>query len=88
METDLVLLDINMPGISGVTLAGRIKRRSGITPSVYLVTSDDAFDQRLAAARAGVDGFISKESFADEIKRMLKTTFAPGNFGETAGSDS
>lgn len=38
---DVLLLDINLPELSGIELAGRLKRDSGLMPSIVFVTAHD-----------------------------------------------
>jgi two-component system KDP operon response regulator KdpE len=56
---DLVLLDINMPGIGGIEACRRI--RSGFpSAGIVMVTVRDAEDDTLAAFDAGADDYVTK----------------------------
>src|SRR5437660_454181 len=59
---DLVLIDINMPGMSGLAAVRRIK---ALEPAlrVIVVSLNDCADFRSAAAAAGADGYIPKRDF-------------------------
>ncbi|GAA3455690.1 response regulator [Dactylosporangium matsuzakiense] len=63
---DVVLLDVRMPGLDGVTAAGRIRAAQPATRILMLTTFD--FDEYVfAALRAGVDGFLVKDAPAAEM---------------------
>ena len=56
---DVVLLDLNMPGISGVEAIGAIRKEAPDTRVVMLTVSEDAEDL-LSALRAGACGYLLK----------------------------
>src|SRR5665213_1609468 len=57
----LVLLDAHLPLVSGIEICRGLRARHATrhTPILF-VTGDDSEEQRLAATRAGVDGFLAK----------------------------
>jgi putative two-component system response regulator len=58
---DLVLLDVDMPGMSGLEVCRRIKSTpaTSMVP-VVIVTAYSAVDDRVAALEAGADDFLAK----------------------------
>ena len=54
---DLILLDINMPGISGYTVAARLKQDKRLCeiPIIFLSSLDETGDKVRAFAAGGVD---------------------------------
>lgn len=61
LAVDVVLLDLDMPGIDGVETTRRIRDRWGTpSPRIVVLTTFDASDNVLAALRAGADGFLGK----------------------------
>jgi len=74
---DLVLLDMNMPGLDGFETAARARMMGGRVASIPLnaMTADVLEDQIAAFRRAGFDGFLAKpllpETMAEEIARFL-----------------
>jgi len=60
-STDLILMDIYMPGCTGVEAAKVIRQHAAYTnlPIVYLST-EKALDQQLEALRVGGDDFLQK----------------------------
>jgi putative two-component system response regulator len=58
---DLVLLDVDMPGMSGLEVCRRLKSSpaTSMVP-VVIVTAYSAVDDRVAALEAGADDFLAK----------------------------
>ncbi|WP_433075011.1 response regulator [Dactylosporangium sp. CA-052675] len=63
---DVVLLDVRMPGLDGVTAAGRIRAALPAT-RILMVTTFDLDEYAFAALRAGADGFLVKDAPAAEM---------------------
>jgi putative two-component system response regulator len=72
---DLALLDVVMPGMSGVEVCRELKARSRFTP-VVLVTGSQDRAQRLAGIEAGADDFLSKPidiaEFQTRVRSLLR----------------
>lgn len=70
-DADLILLDLTMPGVSG--LSGLIALRSEFVglPVVIVSASDDAATIR-RAIDLGASGFISKSASIDEIRDGIR----------------
>lgn len=67
---EIVLLDINMPGMNGVQALEALRDR-GDKRSVVLLTAEINNEQLMAVMRAGVDGIISKDGAEDELVNVL-----------------
>lgn len=50
VQPALVVLDANMPGLSGWTLLARLKERGAAAPLVVMLTGDDDFPEESASA--------------------------------------
>jgi len=59
MSADIVLLDISMPGMSGIEACRRIRHLSART-GIMMVTVRDSEDDKVQALEAGADDFITK----------------------------
>ena len=84
-DVDLVLLDLSMPGASG--LSGLISLR-GIHPTVPMVVVS-AHDDPVTIRRAldlGASGFISKSASMDEIRGAVRAVLA-GDIAAPLGMD-
>jgi DNA-binding NarL/FixJ family response regulator len=74
---DVVLMDINLPGTSGVEATRRIVNLAPST-KVLMVTMVDDDDSVLAALAAGARGYILKEASPEEITAAVSTVAAGG----------
>jgi len=70
----LVLLDVNMPGMSGIDVCRRIKQdpTHRLTP-VVLITGMAQREKRLEGLDAGADDFLSKPVDIQELLARVKT---------------
>src|SRR5215217_5803005 len=59
LHPDIIVLDISMPGMSGLEVAGRLRRAGSTVPIVFLTVHDDE-ELVLAAQAAGGIGYVSK----------------------------
>jgi DNA-binding NarL/FixJ family response regulator len=72
---DLILMDLRLPGGSGLGLTKRIK---AIFPDVtiFILTSYDTPECREAASRCGADRFIAKDSLNQmRLEELIKSFF-------------
>jgi len=74
-KPDVVLLDLNMPGISGVEALQAILKDAPGTPVVMLTVSEDAADL-LAALRAGAQGYLLKNIDSDFLVASIRRAAA------------
>lgn len=75
LKPDVVVLDINMPGMNGVEATRRIARLSP-APRILIVSvhAQDPIPTRLL--EAGAAGYLTKESAADEIVTAVRQVHA------------
>ncbi|BCJ46640.1 DNA-binding response regulator [Actinoplanes ianthinogenes] len=64
---DVVLMDIRMPGVDGLTATETLRRRPG-APEVLVLTTFDADEFVLRALRAGAGGFLLKDTPPGQIR--------------------
>ncbi|MGC4940641.1 response regulator [Kribbella sp. DT2] len=68
---DVVLMDIRMPGIDGLTATESVRSRPG-APEIVILTTFDADEHVLRALRAGAAGFILKDTPPGEIVESVR----------------
>jgi DNA-binding NarL/FixJ family response regulator len=82
-QPDLLLLDVRMPGGSGISLIQQLQESAELPPTILLTTFDDD-EALIKGLRAGARGFllkdISLEALAAEIRRVVNggTAFRTG----------
>jgi len=74
---DVVLMDINLPGASGVEATRQATQIAPAT-AVLVVTMVDDDDSVFAALAAGARGYVLKGASGDEIAAALRTVAAGG----------
>lgn len=74
-RVDLVISDINMPGISGLELLGRVKEELPGIP-VFLMSGDRGA-LVMAARTSRVDGILSKPFFVEDLSRLIDRALNP-----------
>lgn len=67
---DMVLSDVNMPGLSGIDLLARIKKVSPET-AVLMLTAFSAAGQAVEAMKLGAYDYICKPFKNEEIKQLI-----------------
>jgi two-component system response regulator PrrA len=67
---DVVVLDVSMPGISGVEVVSRI-RADGRTLPVCMLSARDEVDDRVAGLAAGADDYVVKPFSVTELAARL-----------------
>lgn len=76
-QPDIVLLDLNLPGISGLDAIPHIKGCSPNTEIIVLTESEQEADI-LAAISSGAVGYLLKESSLDQITAGIRTVMTGG----------
>jgi DNA-binding NarL/FixJ family response regulator len=74
---DVVLMDLNLPGLSGVEATARLMSLAS-PPAVLVVTMVDDDDTVVAALRAGARGYVLKGATGEEIAAAVRTVAAGG----------
>lgn len=80
---NLLLLDMNMPGISGVDLIGRVKLCRPELPILIFTMHNDA-QLAMRALKAGASGFICKDSEPETLLAAIRKVSAGGKYLDPA----
>jgi len=75
-EADLILSDINMPGMSGLDLLDALRTR-GIVKPIYMVSAYDGSEYEAQALDKGAQGFLAKPVRFDELNRLIAELRGP-----------
>jgi DNA-binding NarL/FixJ family response regulator len=71
LQPDVVVLDISMPGESGLQLATRL-RGSPAEPRVLILSMHDNAEYVLESVRAGAHGYLLKDTAATELRNAIR----------------
>jgi DNA-binding NarL/FixJ family response regulator len=80
LRPDLVLMDVRMPEMDGLTAARAIKE---VLPaiSVLLVTAYESNDYRQEAANAGAAGYILKDAPRQQLREAVRKALSQSGEG-------
>jgi DNA-binding NarL/FixJ family response regulator len=71
LQPDLVLLDLTMPGMDGLTALPKIREEAPAC-EVVVLTASDAEENLLGAIRAGASGYLLKTESPEQIATFLR----------------
>jgi DNA-binding NarL/FixJ family response regulator len=71
LDPDVAILDITMPGLSGIEVISRV-RGSGARTALLILSMHDHPEYVLGAVRAGADGYLLKSAGPAEIRDALR----------------
>ncbi len=89
LKPDLVLMDVRMPGVNGLTATQQLKAElPGI--QIIILTLHELQEYREAAMASGSAGYITKRSLYDELVPMIRAVLPPrgGSAGHGHGQES
>ena len=75
-QFDLVLSDLNMPGMDGTALLRTIKAKYAGVP-VVIITGYGTFHTEKRVMKEGADGYISKPCTLTKIQKTLTAILSP-----------
>jgi CheY-like chemotaxis protein len=80
VRPDLVLLDVMMPGGSGLTVLEHLRNEPALRQTPVVVISAFTADRdHLAAYDAGANGFLKKPFDPDELESLVQKLLAAGD---------
>ena len=79
LKPDVVVMDVSMPGMNGLTATRKLKKMDTRIAVVTLTRhADDAYLQELL--RAGVSGYVLKQSPPTELLQAIRAAAAGGQY--------
>ncbi len=78
---DLLLLDVNTPGMNGFELLAEARRDEVVAPAIF-ITSLDSVDDLEKGFKSGCDDYIRKPFALKELKIRVETLLQRGFFHE------
>jgi len=76
---DVVLLDISLPGISGIDILKQLEKEQPGLP-VLILTMHPEEQYAIRALKAGASGYLTKESTPDELVTAIRKVSAGGKY--------
>lgn len=71
VKADLVVLDVLMPGLDGITVCRRLRDSGDDTP-VLMLTARDAVSDRVVGLDAGADDYLTKPFALEELLARIR----------------
>ncbi|HIB36717.1 response regulator transcription factor [Mesonia sp.] len=81
---DCILLDISLPGKSGLEILRELKNR-GITDGVIIVSAKNSLDDKLEGLNLGADDYLPKPFHMAELNARIKAIFRRRNLKGSTG---
>jgi DNA-binding response OmpR family regulator len=74
---DVVLLDVMLPGFSGLELCQRLRAKGASTP-ILMLTAMDAVEDKIDGLRGGADDYLTKPFDFDELLARIEALVRRG----------
>ena len=78
LQPDVILLDLNMPGMGGQTVLDRL-RTDCPDVKVLVVTATEKAQPLLGAVAAGATGYLTKRCTREELRQAVITVYGGGS---------
>src|SRR5882762_470150 len=69
---DLMLLDVNLPGTSGLEFLNELKSRQGISPAIIMITAHGSERMAVEAIKSGAYDYLAKPFEIDDLRLVIK----------------
>lgn len=76
-DFDVLFVDVQMPGMSGLELLRLVRASSSLQPFVAIMTASATAADRRAAENAGADAFVSKPATLADITAVIERVVSP-----------
>jgi len=85
-EYDVMILDVGLPGIDGLSLCQKIRTELGKTTPVLMLTARDTVEDKVAGFQSGTDDYLVKPFSVVELEARLKALARRGGASVTTGA--
>lgn len=69
---DVILLDLILPGMDGITLCRRLREECGKLTPVLVLTARDSLEDKITGLEAGADDYLVKPFDVEEFKARVR----------------
>lgn len=69
---DVILLDLILPGMDGITLCRRLREEVGRATPILMLTARDTLDDKIAGLEAGADDYLIKPFALREVVARIQ----------------
>ncbi len=83
IKPDVMLLDMRMPGMSGIDVLQTLAKNNAVPPTIILTTFDDD-ELVLAGIKAGARGYLLKDVSLEDLVGAVKTVADGGSIVKPA----
>ena len=83
INPDVMLLDMRMPGMSGIEMLQTLAKNNAVPPTIILTTFDDD-ESVLAGIKAGARGYLLKDVSLEDLVGAVKTVAEGGTIVKPA----
>lgn len=71
-QFDVIVLDIMLPGMDGMSLCRKLRGEAGINTPILMLTARDQLEDKLEGFDAGADDYLVKPFFMKELEARLQ----------------
>lgn len=71
-EYDVILLDIMLPGIDGITICKKLREEKNYTP-IIMLTAKDTVDDKVIGLNSGADDYLIKPFSFEELLARIRS---------------
>jgi DNA-binding response OmpR family regulator len=75
---DLIILDLMLPGIDGITLCQKLRQDAQIFTPIIMLTARDSVDDKLTGFQAGADDYLVKPFSLPELHARVEAVLRRG----------